>query len=164
MKQIIKNEALATSDWQVIQELESADTLPSEGNCLLPLALWNEHRQALEQASPVPGLILHSDQHPSQFMGNLQQLPLIAIDFPVFTDGRGYSLAAQLRDHYEYQGELRAIGAIHRDQLYMLKRCGFNSFEFDKDIDLQAALASLHDFSNDYQSSADQEEPLFLRR
>ena len=53
---------------------------------------------------------------------------MIAIDFPQFTDGRGYSHARLLRERYRYAGELRAIGDIERDQLYYLAQCGFDAF------------------------------------
>lgn len=130
---------------------------------LLSLEEWNQGSNDTDNTQA--GLLLASHDQLDDFNGNLQDLSLIAIDFPVFTDGRGYSLAAQLRGRYQYKGELRAQGAIHRDQLYMLKRCGFNALDFaDEQTDLNAALASLNDFSDDYQVSANQPEPLFLRR
>jgi len=55
-------------------------------------------------------------------------LPLIAIDFPQFTDGRGYSTARLLRERHRYAGELRAVGDVLRDQLYLLAECGFDAF------------------------------------
>jgi len=53
---------------------------------------------------------------------------LIAVDFPKFTDGRGYSIARLLRDRYNFRGELRAIGDVLRDQLFALSECGFDAF------------------------------------
>ena len=109
------------------------------------------------------GVVLEPDQPPSAIEGDLSRLDLVAINFPVFSDGRGFSHARQLRQ-CGYQGELRAIGHIIRDQLYYLRRCGFNAFEFGDDTDLEACLGSLQDFSESYQGAADQEEPLFRRR
>jgi uncharacterized protein (DUF934 family) len=45
----------------------------------------------------------------------------------------------------------------------MLKRCGFNAFQFQSEIDLAAASKSLNDFSDAYQVAVDQPEPLFKR-
>ena len=90
--------------------------------------------------------------------------PIIAINFPVFMDGRGFSLGRLLRERHGYTGEIRAIGHVIRDQLCYLKRCGFNAFSFKKDVDLGAATASLKDFSEAYQTSVDQPIPLFKRR
>jgi uncharacterized protein (DUF934 family) len=77
----------------------------------------------------------------------LATLPLIAIRFPVFTDGRGYSLARLLRGRHGYAGELRAVGDVLRDQLYFLQRCGFDSFALRADQPPEEALAAFHDYS-----------------
>jgi len=60
-----------------------------------------------------------------------------------------------LRQRYRYAGELRARGALKRDQLFFLARCGFDSFDLDPTEDLQAALAALNDFSVAYQDGSD---------
>ena len=73
-------------------------------------------------------------------------------------------MASLLRDRYNYRGEIRAVGGFIRDQLYLLNRCGFNAFKFAEDINLSEAAKSLEDFSETYQVSADQENPLFRRR
>ena len=77
---------------------------------------------------------------------------------------RGFSIARLLRERYDYQGEIRAIGNIIRDQLYLLQRCGFNGFELEAGIDLTEAAKSLQDFSDAYQVAVDQPVPLFKRR
>jgi uncharacterized protein (DUF934 family) len=94
---------------------------------------------------------------------NLQHIELVVINFPVFTDGRGFSYARSLREH-GYTGELRAAGHFIRDQLTYLSRCGFDAFQMDNESELEAALASLGDFTEYYQASVDQPLPLFRRR
>ena len=98
---------------------------------------------------------------------------MIAVNFPQFTDGRGYSTARLLRERYGWKGELRAIGDIQRDQLYYLSRCGFDAFLLNDGLDaaqgdslrsVQNALSAFNDFSEAYQTSADQPVPLFRRR
>ena len=69
-----------------------------------------------------------------------------------------------LRERYQYDGEVRAVGGFIRDQLYFLSRCGFNAFMFSDYTDLSEAAESLKDFSETYQVSADQEQPLYRRR
>ena len=91
-------------------------------------------------------------------------IAVIAINFPKFVDGRGYSIARILRDQLGYKGELRAIGDVLHDQLFYLKRCGFDSFAISEDTAAEAALSGLTDFSNSYQCAVDQPEPLFRRR
>jgi uncharacterized protein (DUF934 family) len=86
------------------------------------------------------------------------------VNFPKFTDGRGYSTGRLLRERYGYRGELRAIGDIFRDQLLYLSRCGFDAFVLRPGEDPQAALAAFGDFSEAYQAAVDRPLPLFRRR
>jgi uncharacterized protein (DUF934 family) len=88
---------------------------------------------------------------------------VIAVDFPRFGDGRGYSLAYHLRTRLNYHGELRAIGDVLRDQLFYMQRVGFDSFAPRADKDIHEALKGLSDFSLNYQASVDQPSPLFRR-
>ena len=94
---------------------------------------------------------------------HLEELALVAINFPVFTDGRGFSYARELRER-GFGGEIRAVGQFIRDQLHYLARCGFNAFQFDDESQLDGASASLEDFSEHYQAATDQPLPLFRRR
>ena len=87
---------------------------------------------------------------------------LIAVNFPRFVDGRGYSIAL-LRERYGYSGELRAIGDVLPDQLQFMKRCGFDAFALRPDKDATKA-ARLNFFSQTYQAAADTDVPLFRRR
>ena len=107
---------------------------------------------------------LRSDFDPEEITSELLQRSCIRITLDSFADGRGFSVASLLRDRYNYRGEIRAVGGFIRDQLYLLNRCGFNAFKFAEDIDLSEAAKSLEDFTETYQVSADQENPLFRRR
>ena len=90
----------------------------------------------------------------------------MAVDFRCswVVDGRGFSSARLLRERYNYSGEIRAVGGFIRDQIYLLNRCGFNAFKFDDASDLNESVKSLEDFSETYQVSSDQKDPLFRRR
>jgi uncharacterized protein (DUF934 family) len=109
------------------------------------------------------GVVLEPDQPPSLLEGDLNRLDLVAINFPVFTDGRCFSYARELRE-LGYAGEIRATGHFIRDQLFFLKRCGFTAFQFEDESGLEECLRSLADFSDSYQAAVDQPEPLFRRR
>ena len=88
---------------------------------------------------------------------------MIAIDFPVFNDGRGYSIAAVLRSRYKYRGDLRAIGDVLIDQLFFMRRVGFTSFLLRADQDHVKAAAKMRTFSDAYQGAADNPLPAFRR-
>ena len=91
-------------------------------------------------------------------------LPLIAIDFPKLTDGRGYSTATLVRTRLQYRGDLRAIGEVLVDQVFMLRRVGFSSLALRGDQPIEVACAALKSYSNVYQNAADGWLPAFRRR
>jgi uncharacterized protein (DUF934 family) len=115
-------------------------------------------------AYPALGVWLDSHEDPEALADDLDRLSLVAVNFPKFTDGRGYSIARLLRERYHYQGEIRAIGDVLQDQLFYMQRCGIDAYALRADKDIEKALAGLSVFSETYQAAVDQSEPLFLRR
>lgn len=109
------------------------------------------------------GVWLAPADEPGQLAPHVDTLPLIAVDFPNFKDGRGFSTATLLRSRYGFRGDLRAIGDVLVDQLFYLRRVGFSSFALRADQDPAAAVAALRAFSDVYQGSADQPLPYFRR-
>ncbi|MDQ5959482.1 MAG: hypothetical protein QG592_561 [Pseudomonadota bacterium] len=89
---------------------------------------------------------------------------MIGINFPKFVDGRGYSTARLLRERYAYQGEIRAIGDVLQDQLFLMARCGFDAFALRADKSVEKALGAFETFKAPYQAAVDQPQPLFRRR
>jgi uncharacterized protein (DUF934 family) len=134
------------------------------GPAVVPLAYWLAHRRALAARRDPVGVWLDPADEPAALAPDLASLPLVAVRFPKLTDGRGYSTAVLLRTRYGYRGELRAIGDVGRDQLFSLKRCGFDSFALAAHHDAEAAHAGLEVFRHRYQGSVDDPLPLFRRR
>lgn len=99
----------------------------------------------------------------SPLLDHLDNIDLVAINFPGFMDGRGFTYARELRER-GFSGEIRAVGHFIRDQLSYLTRVGVNAFEPAGDLDLDEAVASLADFSEFYQASTNEPLPLFRRR
>jgi uncharacterized protein (DUF934 family) len=93
----------------------------------------------------------------------LGHLALIALAFPKFRDGRAYSQARLLREHYGYRGTLRATGDVLRDQFHFLVRAGFDSFEVKKAADAAVFTEVMARYSVVYQPGADG-RPSALRR
>jgi uncharacterized protein (DUF934 family) len=126
-------------------------------------------RGRIEPGSPPPepaGAVLRLEPHddPAAVAARLDAVMRVEVNFPSFTDGRGYSIARLLRERYGYRGELRAVGDVQRDQLFYLARCGFDAFLLREGEDAGAALAALGDFSEAYQASVERPVPLFRRR
>lgn len=94
----------------------------------------------------------------------LNQLELICLNFPKFTDGRAYSQAVELRSHLKWPGEIRAFGDVLRDQLDHMYRCGFTSFAIREDKNVEDALKGLSSISINYSNSVIEPLPLFRRR
>lgn len=163
MPKLIKHGEVIDDTWQVLREIPEAG-LP-DGNVIVPLNYWLEYRDSLRarrQGEEKVGVWLASDQPPAPLAADLEQLPVIAIDFPAFTDGRGFSYGRMLREHFKYQGEVRAIGQFIRDQLYYLSRCGFDAYAIET-TEPEKAIESLNDFSSSYSAGVDQPLPWFRR-
>jgi uncharacterized protein (DUF934 family) len=109
-------------------------------------------------------LRLEPGDDPARVADRLHSAARVEVNFPSFTDGRGYSIARLLRERHGYQGELRAVGDVQRDQLFYLARCGFDAFLLREGLDAQESLSALQDFSEAYQASVERPEPLFRRR
>ena len=58
----------------------------------------------------------------------IDRIELVAVSFPAFSDGRGFSHATLLRSRLNYEGEVRAVGDVLIDQVPLMLRTGFNSF------------------------------------
>lgn len=167
MPEIIKDRQIVEDNWQLLDLADDAVpesvVLPSQPT-LLPLPVWLAKKEEILARKVPVGLWLDSHEGPEAIADDLESLALIAINFPKFTDGRGYSTARLLRERYGYRGELRAIGDVLKDQLFLLQRCGFNAFVIRAGRDIDEALAGLDDFSESYQAATNRPEPLFRRR
>ena len=163
MPQLIKDRALVVDAWALLRDATSLSDLPENGSVIVPLALWLQRRDALSARGNV-GVLLAPADDPATLVDDIATLPLIAVDFPQFTDGRGYSTARLLREKYGFKGELRAVGDVLRDQLYYLSASGFNAFALRADHDAQDAIKAFADFSDNYQSTVAQPVPHFRRR
>jgi uncharacterized protein (DUF934 family) len=162
---IIKNKTISADNWTVLR-LEKNDTpndvVVPNGKIIVPLKVWQAQRDVL-QARTELGVWLASDERAEDLKNDLAKFSVIAVDFPKFADGRGYTIAHRLRARLGYAGELRAIGDVLRDQMFYLQRVGFDAFDTRSDKDIGAALTGLNDFSFTYQASSDERLPLFRR-
>jgi uncharacterized protein (DUF934 family) len=129
----------------------------------VPLALWLVHRDDLLSRGDI-GVWLAPDDDPETLGADIGLLPLIAVDFPQFTDGRGYSIGRLLRDSHGFGGELRAVGEVLRDQLFALAECGFDAFAIPDGRDAGKALAGCDACTGVYAPTARTPRPWFRRR
>ena len=161
-QQLIKDRAVVDDHWTLLRDATSPDSIPPSGSVIVPLSLWKSRRDELAARGDV-GVWLAASDDPAELAADTATLPLIAVDFPQFTDGRGYSIGRLLRERYGFAGELRAIGDVQRDQLYYLAQCGFNAFAIRPGHGVDDALAGLTVFSDGYQLT-NARTPWFRRR
>ncbi|MFH1818026.1 MAG: DUF934 domain-containing protein [Pseudomonadota bacterium] len=156
MSQIIKNGHIQGDEWKVLRLAENDDVATAgvpAGRVIVPLAVWQVQRPQLASRAEAGmlGVWLTGGTDLAELAENLVALQLIAVDFPKFTDGRGYSIATQLRTRYGYTGELRAIGDVLCDQFFFMIRCGFSTLQPHEGrynrAQIEAALTRLSDFS-----------------
>jgi len=127
---------------------------PRGADLIVPLALWRLRRDDLLHHTGGVGVWLDAGDDPEAIALDLHRLDLVAVNFPKFSDGRGFSTARLLRERYGFEGELRAIGDVGRDQLAFLERCGFDAFQLRDGVDARRALASFDEVSVEYQADA----------
>jgi uncharacterized protein (DUF934 family) len=167
-KQIIKHREVVDDDWSVLKLVEDGTPETVEvpaGKIIVPVKVWLAQREQLlgRAARKELGVWFASDELATTVKDDLDQFAVVAIDFPKFSDGRGYSIAYNLRKRLGYQGELRAIGDVLRDQLFQMYRCGFNAYATRQDRSIHDALKGLTVFSETYQAAVDNPLPLFRR-
>jgi phosphoadenosine phosphosulfate reductase len=135
----------------------------------VPVAEFLAHREAI-LANPHPlGLLVSPGDRVEDVAGDLGRFASVAVNFPAFTDGRGYSSARMLVERYNYAGELRAVGDVLADQVPLMRRCGISAFVVKHEPTRKAletgALATVDVF---YQPVGKAEVPVgtrpFLRR
>lgn len=160
---VIKDNQIIEDDWQRLVELEPTQDLPA-GKVIMPYSYWQANRDKLIAENKKYAVCINGDVETEEVAGDLSCFELIALEFPVFTDGRSYSHARLLRDRYGYQGELRAVGDVLRDQLFFMQRCGIDSYQLREDKNLEDALKAFTEFSVKYQTAADQAQPIYKIR
>ncbi len=162
---IIKNKIIIDDDWLILRPAEGEElerVVVPAGNVIVPLKVWQAQRNELKSRAEL-GVWLASHERPEELKGEIEMFSVIAVDFPKFADGRGYSIAYNLRARLGYAGELRAVGDVLRDQMFYMQRVGFDSFAPRPDKSIHDALKGLSDFSDSYQAAIDQKIPLFRR-
>jgi len=145
--------------WRLVRSAAEWDGSP---DAVLPLELAMAQTERARAAGRI-GVWLGPKDSPACAAELFDVVSLIGVDFPKFTDGRGYSTAMLLRTRHGWRGELRAFGDVLQDQLFAMRRVGFDSFALRADRDPVAALGAFAPFSHVYQGSADEPLPLFRR-
>ena len=166
---VIRDRRVEDDAWEIlgIDPAQDLATLPP-GPVVVPWKLIATRLEELYPRAHPFGIWLAPDDEPTELAPHVSRLAsrdsILAVHFPKWGDGRGYSTGTLLRTRVGWRGELRAFGDIGRDHLYHLARCGFDAFKLPPQRDPHDALAGLKDFSLAYQGAADDPVPLFRKR
>lgn len=157
-----------TGEKTVTDEQIATTVIPDTGKLLVPLSVLITRKAELQARINQGEIGVWLDTHEVlaqliEHQADLNQLPIIAVHVERFADGRIFSLGTLLRTRYGYKNELRAFGDVLRDQLFFLKRSGFDSYLIRADRNATEALQSLKDFSSPYQGAVDEVRPAFSR-
>jgi len=158
---LIRNKQVIANDpWVFVRDDEA---VPAAGDVLVTLPRFLAEQATLLARSGRLGVTLEPTDELRDIGPLADKLALVAVHFPKFGDGRGYSHARLLRERFGYKGELRAVGEVLGDQLAYMLRCGMDSFYLVDGKNVDAAIACFDDFSVAYQAAADEPRPLYLR-
>ena len=145
--------------------LEDDAELPdSEQAVIVSVDRWHSEHTELRARTGSLGIILQPDQSPDLVEADLDCFDVIVVNFPVFSDGRGFSHARRLREKMGYTGEIRAVGHIIRDQYLFLHRCGVNAIHVEDQKSADDWKAAMDEFSMFYQNTIDTRNPLMRMR
>jgi len=154
----IKDGAITADEWVYV---EGDEPVPPDLPAIVsPDWLFAASPEAFASRSAPLGVAWPNDRPVSGLAPHLPELALVALEFPIFRDGRAYTQARLLRERYGFKGEIRATGDVLRDQFLFMVRAGFNAFEAKKPADAEAFAQALGAFSIRYQPAAG-EPPTF---
>ncbi len=148
---LIKDGAVVEDAWITVSD----DAALPDAPVIVSFERWQAERDRLKGRNAPLGIRLASGQSLDEIAGDLDWFSVIALEFPVFTDGRAFTTARILRERYGFFGEIRAVGDVLRDQILFMVRCGFDAFEMEAGEnaeDWRAAVAEINIF---YQAAAD---------
>lgn len=160
MQKLINHTGVIDNNWDLIEVVEGK--LPS-GQILVPAPYWLENLDALKERSDI-GIWFAADADIAPYLALISDVAVIAINFPAFANGRGYSLARLVKERSEFKGELRAFGDVLLDQLFFMRRCGFDTYLLKAGLSGEKAVEYFATFADPYQLAYDKPEPLFRRK
>lgn len=161
MQHLIKDRQRVEDDpWTLV---DNDAEIPAQGPVILPLARYLEQQAEWRQTDRPVGIWLGEEHMVEDVADVLDHVQLVALEFPKFADGRGFSKARMLRQRLNFQGEIRAIGDFLPDQVFYMLRCGINAFACRSESEAETTLSLLDTFSVRYQADVTA-GPLFEQR
>ncbi len=170
MRRILRRHEVVTDEWRLFGE-EAGGAVGADGSraavgaaagggapdagsdaVIVPLAELRKDTAAWLSRPGRLGVRLAPAESVESLSDVLPHVALVAVEFPGVGEGRGFSYGRLLRDRLGFKGELRAVGAaVKQDKIFLLARCGFDSFELPPEEKADEALAALRRYDVVYQ-------------
>jgi uncharacterized protein (DUF934 family) len=155
MRHILRRREVLEDDWRYLgadagaaQDSGGRQAVP----LIVPLAEFRTNIELWRAYSGPLGVRLSPADAVESLAEDIHRLSLVAAEFPGPGDGRGYTQARLLRSRYHFKGELRALGAgVKQDLLFIMARCGFDSFELAPGQKIDEALKAFERYDVAYQ-------------
>lgn len=135
-----------------------------QGDVILSLTRFQSDGERLLSEGRAVGVCVATDETVESLAYDLPRLSVVALEFPKFRDGRQYSNARLLRERYGFEGEVRAVGEVLREQALFMVRCGIDAFEPADGSTPEAWAHAAQRFRHVYQRAADDRVPAFVER
>lgn len=157
-----------TGDDSPTPEQVNNTKFPDSGNVILPMKVFLKHKAQLQTRlkNKEIGIWIDTHEEIESFIEEIKDInafPILAIRVGKFADGRIFSIGSQLRTKFKYKNILRAFGDVLRDQLFFLKRTGFDSYLIREDRNANDALNALKDFTLPYQGAVNDPMPAWKK-
>ena len=121
--------------------LSDSDELTASGPVFVSQSRYLAEKEALRGLNNAIGVRVEPGDDVAEIAPHLNEINVIAINFPKYTDGRGYSSARLLRERFGFTGEIRACGNVLVDQVHFMLRCGIDGFEVENPHTIKALEA-----------------------
>ncbi|MCW2236618.1 DUF934 domain-containing protein [Azospirillum canadense] len=158
---LIKDGCIVEDDWTHVPDGEA---VPADRPAIISFERFQAERATFEGRNAALGVRVKSGTLAPAIAADLERFALIAIEFPKFRDGRGFSTARELRERYGYEGEIRAVGHFIPDQYQFAVRTGFTSAEAPANANPESWARALTEITVAFQPSLDDPQPLSLLR
>jgi uncharacterized protein (DUF934 family) len=152
---LLINGVICEDQWSFIEVPEDSQALVTKLNqenqrSVYPIAFYLANRDTIKVDAANIGILVTGDDELSELNDILQDVSLIAIDFPVLRDGRGFSIARNVTRR-GFTGEVRAIGDVSYDRLDNMQRSGFNAYQVSDENYTSDAIKAFTEISVNYQ-------------
>jgi uncharacterized protein (DUF934 family) len=149
---LIKDGKFASDRFVFVPE---GHAIPEDTGVMVTLERFQSERENLFAHHAPVAVRLASNENPEVLKDDLNSIAAIALEFPIFRDGRAFSRARMLRTRLGYKGEIRGVGHFLYDQLAFMVRVGFDAFDVRQDFRIEDFDRAMREMHYVYQPSAD---------